>query len=175
MYGTKDLGLTLGGDSSGFIPIYLYTDASYGAHDDGKSHSGISISLGRGAVLARSIKTRIVPKSSAEAELITASDGTGSALWLREFLTHQGYSLSPSILLEDNKAAIQLIKHGRPTSERTRHIKIRHFFIKQFLETGEIEIKYCPTDLMIADILTKPLQGDRFLRIRDMLLGHVQL
>ena len=175
LHGTKDLGLTLGGEHSGYISIYVYVDASYGIHDDGKSHSGIVASLGRGTVLSRSFKTKTVPKSSAEAELITASDGAATAIWLREFLKHQGYDLQSAVLREDNQAAIHLINHGRPTSERTRHIKIRYFFIKQFVDSGELEIEYCPTDQMIADILTKPLQGDLFLRLRDLLLGRTSL
>jgi hypothetical protein len=51
-------------------------------------------------------------------------------------------------------------------------IKIRYFFIKQFLDSGEFEIEHCPTDIMLADLLTKPLQGQKFLAMRDKLLGR---
>jgi hypothetical protein len=170
--GTKDLSLRLGGENSGFIPIYVFADASYGVHYDAKSHTGITLSLGSGSVLSKSTKQKTVARSTAESELIATSDAVASEQWLRQFLTHQGYELKPSILREDNQAAIQLAKHGRATSEKTRHIKIRYFFVKQFLDSGELVIEHCPTDRMVADILTKPLQGDQFLRIRDLLLGH---
>jgi hypothetical protein len=51
------------------------------------------------------------------------------------------------------------------SSKRTKHIKARYFLIKDYYGAGEIDIKFCPTDKMWADILTKPLQGQKF---RDM-------
>jgi hypothetical protein len=64
-----------------------------------------------------------------------------------------------------------LIERGRSTAERTRHIKIRYFWVKDRVDMGDINIVYKPTELMIADLLTKPLQGDRFKQLRRMLLN----
>jgi hypothetical protein len=80
--------------------------------------------------------------------------------------------MGPATVYEDNMSTIKLAEKGRSTSERTRHISIRYFFIKQFLDSGEFEIEHCPTDLMLADLLTKPLQGIKFLAMRDKLLGR---
>ena len=66
---------------------------------------------------------------------------------------------------------MSLAKNGKSNSDRTKHTKLRYFFIKQFLDSGEFELIHCPTDLMIADILTKPLQGETFKRLRDLLMG----
>lgn len=52
------------------------------------------------------------------------------------------------------------------------HINIRYFFVKDRIAKGEIKIEYCPTKLMVADILTKPVQGRLFLELRDLLLGY---
>ena len=60
---------------------------------------------------------------------------------------------------------------GKSNSKMTRHINLRYFFIKRYLETGEFEIIHCPTSEQIADILTKPLQGSQFIYLRDLLLG----
>jgi hypothetical protein len=65
-----------------------------------------------------------------------------------------------------------MANHGKPISHRTRHIKVRHFFIKQYLDNGEIRLVHCPTLLQVADILTKPLQGKLFCDLRDKLLGY---
>jgi len=57
-------------------------------------------------------------------------------------------------------------KNGRvSSSKRTKHIKAKYFLIKDYYESGEIDMRYCPTDVMWADVLTKPLQGQKF---RDM-------
>jgi hypothetical protein len=61
---------------------------------------------------------------------------------------------------------MSLEKNGRvSSSKRTKHIKAKYFLIKDYYDAEEIDIKFCPTDEMWADILTKPLQGQRF---RDM-------
>ena len=70
--GSRHLGLCL--DFRGASNIEASIDASYGIHSDGKSHSGLCISFGKGIFMAKSVKQKIVSKSSAEAELICTSD-----------------------------------------------------------------------------------------------------
>jgi len=165
------MGIFLGGDKDGALRVYTYADASYGVHPDAKSHSGMFISLGRGPSMTKSVKTKIVPKSSTEAELVTLSDTMSLAAFQLNFLESLGYDVKPGILYQDNISTMRLAENGRSNSDRTKHIKIRYFFVKQYLDSGEFEMVHCPTDLMVADILTKPLQGDSFLRLRDYLLG----
>ena len=170
---TKDIGLRLGGDTSGYISVNVFADASYGVHHDAKSHEGITVSLGRGSILGKSHKTKVVARSSAEAEVITQSDSVGYGVHTLNFLKAQGYGILTGTIYQDNQAAIRMGEAGKSNSDRTRHIKIRYFFVKQYLDSGELVLVYCPTDKMIADILTKPLQGELFIKLRDLLLGHV--
>ena len=65
-----------------------------------------------------------------------------------------------------------MANNGRSFSDKTRHIKIHHYFVKQYLDNGEFTLNYCPTAEMIADILTKPLQGSQFIKLRNRLLGY---
>jgi hypothetical protein len=61
---------------------------------------------------------------------------------------------------------LYLEKYGRvSSSKQTKHIKAKYFLIKEYYESGEIDLRYCLTDVMWADVLTKPLQGQKF---RDM-------
>lgn len=166
---TKEYGMVLQADKD--IQVLVYADASYGVHADGKSHSGVNITLGRGAVFVRSAKQKIVSKSSTEAELIGLTDSLSQAIWTREFLIGQGYTMGPATVFQDNMSTIALAEKGRSTSDRTRHIHIRYFFVKDRVDSGEIHIEYKPTKLMLADLLTKPLQGDLFRAMRKELLN----
>ncbi len=63
-------------------------------------------------------------------------------------------------------STLSLEMNGRIlSSKQTKHIKAKFFLIKDYYEAGEIDVRYCPTDVRWADVLTKPLQGQKF---RDM-------
>jgi hypothetical protein len=170
--GCYDLGINLGPDQDGTLRVHMFADASFGVHPDAKSHTGIFLSLGLGPILCKSVKQRIVTKSSTEAELVALSDATSLAMFQMLFMQSLGFEFQPVIMHQDNMSTISMAKNGYSTSDRTKHIKIRFFFIKQFLDSGEFEIEHCPTDIMLADLLTKPLQGQKFLAMRDKLLGR---
>jgi len=151
--------------------INAYVDASYGVHADGKSHTGVMIALGDGPIYIKSTKQKIVSKSSTEAELIGLSDACSQIIWCREFLIEQGYDVSAAKVYQDNKSTMALVKKGKGSSDRTKHINIRYFFVKDRVESGDIQIEYLPTGEMIADVLTKPLQGEPFRNMRKQLLN----
>ena len=155
------------------VGVMQFTDASYGVHADGKSHTGSSITLGKGAVHARSVKQKIVTKSSTEAEMVGLSDEASRGLWCNLFLEQQGYKLPALKQLQDNQSTICLGNKGSATAARTRHINIRYFWITDYVERGEMCLEYMPTGDMIADGLTKPLQGEEFLRMRRLLLNSL--
>jgi hypothetical protein len=167
--GTKSMGLALCADQD--LSVIAYVDASYGVHYDAKSHTGSIISLGKGAIFAKSSKQKLVSKSSTEAELIGLSDSFTQAIWTRDFLVEQGYQVGPATIYQDNKSTIALAEKGRSTSDRTRHIHIRYYFVKDRIDSKEVRIEYMQTGLMLADLLTKPLQGELFRRLRNQLLN----
>jgi hypothetical protein len=166
---TKDLKLLLKAD----LPFKLrcYVDASYAVHVDGKGRTGNVVTLGTGAFKTMSIKHNIVTKSSTEAEIVGVSDGMGSNLGLMYLMQEQGYDIKPLILYQDNTSAITLMKKGRSTSQRTKHIATRYFFIKDRVDQGEIQLVHMGTRDMIADFFTKPLQGEFFRSMRDKIMG----
>jgi hypothetical protein len=166
---TRELGVKLSAQQP--IEITASIDASYGVHADGKSHSGICISIGKGAVFAKSTRQKIVTKSSAEAELVALSDGASQVIWSRDFLINQGYTCAPAVIEQDNMSTIASMKKGYHASERSRHIAIKYFWLHDRMKGNEIDLKYTVTDDMIADMLTKPLQGERFERLRGLLLN----
>ena len=167
---TKDLTASL--EPNFDLELFAYVDASYAVHDDAKSHGGIFMTLGKGPIYVQSRKHKIVTKSSTESELVTATDATATIAWVRDWLIGQGYDMGPAIMFQDNKSAMILSERGKGTSQRTRHINVRYFFIKDRIENKELKLRYCETLKMLADILTKPLQGSLFKELRDAILNH---
>jgi hypothetical protein len=153
------------------LRVYGYVDASFAVHKDMKSHTGSVISLGKGAVNVSSKKQQLMTKSSTESELVGLSDQLPQILWTRNFLLAQGYIVGPARIFQDNQSTIALVAKGRSTSARTRHIGIRYFFVKDRVDSKEVEIVYKATGEMRADIMTKPLQGELFRKMRAALMG----
>ena len=80
------------------------------------------------------------------------------------------------MILQDNQSAMLMEKNGRRScSKKTRQLDVRHFYVKDVVERGEAEIAYCPTEAMLADFFTKPLQGNLFKKFRAVILGHVHV
>ena len=166
---TKDLLLTI--DMTNELLIMAFIDASFGVHHDMKSHTGICVIIGHGLIYGKSSKQHLNSKSSTEAELIGVSDGLNPILWVRSFLISQGYSIPAISLRQDNQSTIKMIKSGKTNSERSRHIAIRFYFITDNVKRGEVEVSYTPTNDMIADLFTKPLQGNLFVKFRNLILN----
>ena len=81
--------------------------------------------------------------------------------------------MDDSLFGQDNMITIKLATSGKLSNgNRTRHIKIRFFFIKDKIKSGDINIVYCPTDRMLADFLIKPLQGRKFKIFRDQIMSY---
>ena len=115
-------------------------------------------------------------KSSTGAELVGVSDYLSYNIWTTMFLVAQGYRLSSNVLKQDNESAIQVERNGRNSYNRnTRHVDIRYFFVQDKIDKGEISVEYRPTDIMLADYLTKPLQGRKFHLFRAVIMGYKPL
>ena len=161
LYKTKDDSLVLSADGTNIIK--WYADAAFAVHADMKSQTGYTMTMGKGAIISASKKQKLNTRSSTEAELIAADEAVTHMLWTQLFLEAQGYEQKPSILYQDNKSAIQLENNGRASSHKgTRHINIRYFFMTDQINKNKVAVKYCPTDNMTADYMTKPTQGAKF-------------
>ena len=157
---------------SGDIQIHAYVDASHGVHADGRSHTGCVITLGSGSVFTRSGKQKAVSRSSTEAELIALSDSLPTILWARQFLKDMGIEIGPVQIHEDNTSTIALAERGKSNKGMTKHVKVRYFLVKQYIDEGEIEIRHTRTEDMWADLLTKPVMGSTFWRLLSKVTGQ---
>jgi len=169
--GTKHLGLRF--QSGEGIILYCTVDAAYANHEDRKSHTGVTLHIGRnsGTVNSVSKKQSITADSSTVAEFIGTHIATKEIMWTRAFLAEIGHKqLEPTIMLEDNKSTIAMIeKPGN--GQKTKHIDVRYNFIREQVMKKAITMQHLGTKDMTADALTKGLSRVPFLYLRPKLLG----
>ena len=165
-----DLKLRLSADGSGLMQWWV--DAAYGVHYDMKSHTGGTLSMGKGSIYSFSSAQKLVSRSSTEAEVIGVDDLMPQMMWTGYFLKAQGAGVVDTVLYQDNMSSMLLEKNGRASSgKRTRHIDIRFYFVADRVAQGHLRIEHCPTEDMVADYFTKPLQGAAFYKLRDQIMN----
>jgi len=136
-----------------------------------KGHTGGTMSFGKGVLHAKSSKQKLNTKSSTETELVGLSEYIPYTIWMKNFLHEQGYKVTGNVY-QDNQSSIKMGKNGRNScTGNSRHVNIRFFFVKDLVDKKEIEIAYCPTETMLADYFTKPLQGKLFHLHRAVSMG----
>ena len=95
---------------------------------------------------------------------------------MRNFLEKQGYKLEDNILFQDNQSAMKMeINSHRSCTGNSRHVHIRHFFVKDLVDKKIIRVLYYPTTKMLTDFFTKPLQGELFRFMRSIIMGFTSI
>ncbi|GJV07275.1 hypothetical protein Tco_1344931 [Tanacetum coccineum] len=158
--GTKHLGLWY---HKGFdIETIVYADSDYaGDYVDRKSTSGVCTFMGCCLTSWFSKKQTALAISITEAEYVSAGKACQQALWMKQALIDYGFRLDDTPIMCDNKGAIDLSKESVKHS-RTKHIEIRHHFLRDNVQKGNISIEKVSSEDNIADILTKPLKSEPF-------------
>ncbi|CAI7898427.1 unnamed protein product, partial [Closterium sp. NIES-54] len=155
LQGTKSHVLTLGGLS----PPRLegYTDSSWADDQtDRRSSQGYCFTLGSGIVSWRSTRSSAVSLSSCEAELYAGTMAAQEARWLTFLLQELGFPQSAPTLWCDNQSTIH-ISQDPVYHTRTKHIELRHFFIRNLVQQEQLKVEYVASDCNLADLFTKPL------------------
>ena len=151
-----------------------YTDSDWaGDHDTRRSTAGFIFHIGSGAISWQSKRQPIVALSTCEAEYIGQTQAAKEAIWLRNLLRElrpqdKESAAKAVIIFGDNQGAIALAKNPE-FHARSKHIAIRHHFIREKVSEGTIDLQYTPTECQVADGLTKPLARDKFIEFRNAL------
>ena len=172
--GTPTLGLTYTHSHTQMhdaVTVTAYSDADWGGDlDDRKSTTGYVMFINDNPVSWNSKKQQTVALSSAESEYMAISECMKEMLWLRALLSELGVrTVTPSIVHVDNQAAIQ-ISNTDTHHDRTKHIDIRHHFIRDCINTGDVRLQWIETKMQRADIFTKALGSNSFVRLRQMIM-----
>ena len=168
--GTKNDVLTL--EANEMNILYWFIDAAFAVHGDMKSHSGLMFTMGKGAILSSSKKQKTNSRSSTEAELNATDEMLSKIMRIKRFVAGQGFKVKLNIIFQDNTSTMKLQKNGKLSSgKRTRHFDIKLFYITDLINRDEVEVRYCPTDDMIADYMSKPVVGAKFEKFRDLIMN----
>ena len=163
---TMNFGLLLGGTIGDLIG---YCDADYaGDLGNRRSTSGAVFTLHNGPISWFSRRQSCVALSTTESEFISAAEATKEAIWLNRILTELGVGELPVTLKCDNQGAIALI-HDPVFHQRTKHIDVRFFFVRDAQAESKVNISYIETENQLADIFTKALAAPRFEKLRSSL------
>ena len=153
--GTREWGLTYGPQGE----VAAYADADFaGDPDTRRSTAGLAV-VNRGAAISWSSKVLpTVALSTTEAEYMAATNAVREALWLAKFTDVFKLTKEPFLIYGDNQGALKLSKNPIEGA-RSKHIDVQWHFSRQRVNLGQIRFRFCPTDSMLADCLTKPLPG----------------
>ena len=157
---TKHLGIVYGGQNCGLEPL-AYVDADWaGDKETRKSYGGYVFLMGGGAVSWRSQQQEVVALSSTEAEYISLCSVIKESIWVQRLVCDlpgmkDMFPMGVNVMV-DSQGYIKLAK-SNSTNRRTKHIDVRYHFTREAVQSKKVHLNYCPTESMVADILTKSL------------------
>ncbi|GJY95751.1 putative ribonuclease H-like domain-containing protein [Tanacetum coccineum] len=158
--GKPSLGLWYSKDSP--LELVAYTDSDYaGATQDRKSTTGGCQFLGNRLISWQCKKQTVVATSTTEAEYVAAASCCGQVLWIQNQLLDYGYNFMNTVIYIDNNSTICIIENPVQHS-KTKHIEIRHHFIRDCNAKKLIQMVKIDTEHNVADLLTKGFDAGRF-------------
>jgi hypothetical protein len=146
-----------------------YADASFAEEQGRKSRSGHVFIMGRAAITWFCKKQPVVALSSTEAEYYSLSEAVREAIWVRQVFDEIGFPINdPTVVHQDNMSTMAIamnpIQH-----QRVKHMDTRVHFIRHHLDNQDVKLVYCPTEDMVADILTKALPKSSHNKLTELL------
>ena len=166
--GTSDLGLLFDRSKLEFVGVTGFVDSDFGGDlDRRRSLSGYLFTLCGSAISWKSALQSVVALSTTEAEYIAAAEGVKEATWIRGLVTELGVGQEVLTVFCDSQSAIHLTKNNR-YHDKTKHIDIKHHFIRDIVEKGDIQVCKVHTSENPSDMLTKPLCATKFQHCLDL-------
>jgi hypothetical protein len=170
--GTHSLGPTYYTQQGPVLSCFV--DCSYGVHVDGRSHAGFTLHIGSDSApffVSSKKQNDCVAVGSMEGEYVALSLAARKVLEFRYFMESIEFvQMAPTVVYEDNMSAINLAQAPAVT-RKSRHIHIRHHFIRNCVDEKSIRVEHLSTDKMLADFLTKPFGPKKYISFRDQLFN----
>lgn len=165
--GTSYVGLTY---KRGDGALVGYSDASWADDsDDRHSTTGVAFSYANNLITWLSKRQSTIALSTAESEYIALFEATKEAVWLRQLLTDIDSSASDATVINvDNQSAAAIANNNKST-KRIKHMDIKYHYVREAVVSKNVATKYCPSEIMLADLFTKPMPKTRFLSLSEKL------
>ena len=175
--GTKEMGITYHGNVEDRIKNKLisFSDADWaGDSSTRKSRSGYTLQINCGPVEWYSKGQSLTSTSSCMSETVAAVEAAKAIVSTRLLLYELGYKQpGSSRLFVDNEATV-LNSNGFGQSKRSKHFQIRTELLRSYSQLGRLHVFKIDTNKNISDLHTKPLTGDKFIKMRDIMMGTVK-
>lgn len=171
--GTSDYGITFQRGNLSNISLEAYADADYASKsNDRRSVSGGAIMCGGASICWFSRTQKCVTLSTSEAEYVALGDAVKELLFLRQVWRFMlpGKAVPCFPIFEDNQGAVQIAQNPI-TNSNSKHIDVRHHFLRELIRQRYIKIVQVPSKFQHADILTKALAYDLFSFHRKFLMN----
>lgn len=160
--------------SDDLLKMIVMIDSAHAVHTNMRGQTGGVISFGTGIVDQKSRKQNMDMRSSMETEdVLGTSKYLPKAIYFELFLNAQGYKVE-TILAKDNESEIRLLRNGKDscTSNSPKHVVIKYFWSTDRIKSGNMSVEYCSMDNMLANFMSKPVQGKLFTRFRkNVIMG----
>lgn len=166
--GSRMLKLQLSENCCDTESLIGYSDADWAeCRRDRKSNSGYLFKFNNGTISWSCRKQPCVTLSSTEAEYVALCEASREAIWLRRLLEELGeVQRQSTIIFEDNQSCLKQLQTEK-FNNRSKHVDTKFHFIKK-LSNNDFTYMYCPTEEMVADLLTKPIQRLKIEKLRTM-------
>jgi len=167
LVGTQEYRLTY--DGSSMEGLSACTDSDWASDKDSRrSQSGYFVKLAGGLISWTSRAQKTIALLSIETEYMALSDCSCQVVWMQTLLGELGYHLRPIPICGDNQGSI-FIASNPVTEKRSKHIDIRHHFIREVISQKLAEVFFIDGDDNPVDLLTKNLGSVKFLKFRAQL------
>ena len=99
-------------------------------------------------------------------------DVLAKVLWIKRFMTEQQWEIKQVVIYRDSLSSMRLEENGKGSSgKRTRQFDIKYFYVTDLIARKEFVIEYCPTEVMMADYMTKPITGKKFHKFKKFIMN----
>jgi len=151
--------------------VEAFIDASFNVHTDAMGHSGLLIKVFGDTVKCKSKKQTSTTSDSTEAELVALTTRAPEVAAMEQFMRDMGYHVKIPTIWQDNKSCITIAETGHLNNFHPP-MRVKAAMMKEMIDSRLVELKYCKTNFMQADVLTKSLQGPIFKKMASEIVGE---
>ena len=150
----------------GQFRLAAFTDSSFGANpDNGRSTTGYLFFLAGGLISYGAKTQTLTAQSTVEAEIQALSYSAREAVYISNFMTELNFKTFGSVPINSDSTGALTVAGNAMHSQRTKHVALRYFFIRELVLRGQITLHHRPSEHQLADIATKYLPKHRFASI----------